>query len=81
MDAINEAVREALAKTPVTLRELARLAGVPSITLSHIVNGHRSASLNVARAVADALDAIAQESTGGATLIRRSLTTNPRKEE
>lgn len=79
MNALNQAVTEALVRAPVTLRELARRAGVPHITLSHIKNGRRNATLNVAQAVADALEAIADDSTHGATLIRRSLTTIPRR--
>jgi len=79
MNVTSRAVREALAKAPGSLREIAQRAGVPHITLSHIMRDKRAATPNVANAVADALDAIATECTIGAAKIRRSLTTNPRR--
>jgi len=71
---LDKAVVTALARAPVTLRELSRRAGVPHITLSHIRLGQRSASLNAARGLMDALEAIARDAAEEADRIRRALT-------
>lgn len=79
MDSVTNAVRLALAAAPVSLREIARRAGISHAQLARIVAGERRATRGVAQATADALDAIGLECSGGAARVRRSLTINGRK--
>jgi transcriptional regulator with XRE-family HTH domain len=74
MDAVTRAVCLALNAAPVSLREVGRRAGISHAQLARIVAAERKATLRVARAVADALDAIGTECGDSATGIRRSLT-------
>ena len=54
MTRLEEALRKALEQAPGTLRAIAREAGVPHSTLVRIKRGERGATVEVARAVADA---------------------------
>jgi plasmid maintenance system antidote protein VapI len=54
---------------------LARAAGVPHITLSHIANGRREATADLARKVADALARWSRDTDQAAARIRRHLKT------
>lgn len=81
MNATSRAVREALAKAPGSLREIALRAGVPHTTLSQIMRDKREATPNVAKAIAEALDAIGSDCASSAAGIRRSLTNQPRRPE
>jgi transcriptional regulator with XRE-family HTH domain len=81
MNAITRSVQQSLANAPVSLRELARRTGTSHVQLARIVSGERNATEAVARAVADALDAIATESAKEATRVRRSLTIHQRDAE
>jgi predicted transcriptional regulator len=76
MNVVTRAVRHALAGAPVSLREIGRRAGVSHAQLARIVAGERNATPAVARAVADALDAIGAECVTGAAQVRRSLTSH-----
>lgn len=78
MNAVTRALRHALADAPVSLRELGRRAGVSHAQLARIVAGQRNATPAVARAVADALDAIGAECVAGVARVRRSLTIHQR---
>lgn len=78
MNAVTRAVRQSLAQAPVSLREVARRAGISHVQLSRIVSGERNATPAVARAVVKAFDAIATESSNAAARVRRSLTTHER---
>lgn len=78
MNAVTRAVCHALTDAPVSLREIGRRAGVSHAQLARIVAGQRNATPAVARAVADALDAIGAECARGADRVRRSLTTHQR---
>ena len=53
---LTDSVVKAVNGAPCSLRALARKAGVPPSTLSRIVSGEREATLDVAAAVADALE-------------------------
>jgi plasmid maintenance system antidote protein VapI len=55
-DALTDAVARAIEHAPVTIRELAREAGVPDSTLVRIVSGERRATAAVAEEVARALE-------------------------
>ena len=79
MNAVTRAVRESLAQAPVSLREIARRAGISHVLLARIVAGERNATAVVADAVTTALEAIAAESAKAAARVRRSLTTHGRK--
>ena len=78
MNAVTRAVRQSLAQAPVSLREVARRAGISHVHLARIVSGERNATPAVARAVVKALDAIAAESAKAAARVRRSFTTHER---
>lgn len=80
----NEALREVLQRTTVreaalSLRALAREAGVDEALLRRIRKGERSATHDVARAVADALDRLAERHTRDAASIRHTL--DPKRKE
>ena len=72
---LTDAVRAAIEGAPCSLRALARAAKVPHVTLSHIVNGHREATADVARKVADALMVWSCDTNRAAVHIRRHLKT------
>lgn len=77
MNALTRTVQHALANAPVSFRELARRTGISHVQLARIVSGERNATEAVAQAVADALDAIADEAVTEAKRVRRSL--NPQR--
>lgn len=74
MDALTRAVRQSIMRMPVSLRELARRSGTSHVHLSRIVSGERRATAASARAIAEALDAIAAEAARAAARVRRPLT-------
>lgn len=68
-----KAVQAALRASPVTLRELARRAGLsPSLT-AYMKRGKRAATPAVAARLASALEGLAKEAAEGAKAIRRAL--------
>ena len=79
MNDVTRTVRRVLSGAPVSLRELGRRAQISHAQLARIVVGQRNATLAVAHAVADALDAISAESATAAARIRHSLTTHHRR--
>lgn len=81
MNAITRTVQQALANAPVSLRELARRTGISHVQLARVVSGERNATESVAKAVADALDAIATEAAKESKRVRRSLTNHKRHAE
>jgi hypothetical protein len=58
MTRLSRVVRRALSDAPVSLREIARRAGVSHVQLARIVTGARPATPTVAAAVARALEGI-----------------------
>ena len=79
MNALTRAVQRSLSRAPVSLREIARRTGISHVQLARLVSGERNATDAAARAVADALDAIASESAEEAKRVRRSLTSHRRE--
>lgn len=70
---MTDAVRDVLEEWPDSLRALARAAGVDQSTLVRIRTGERPASLELAAAVAAALEAYSTRTKRNAAAIRRAL--------
>ena len=75
MTLLSDAVRTAITDAPCSLRALAREAGVPHSTLSHLLQGEREATPEVAKKVAAALERWARSCARAARRIRRILDT------
>jgi hypothetical protein len=71
-DRLTKTVVAAVRTAPCSVRSLARAAGVPNSTLVRIVAGERGATVAVATAVADALDAWSDQCEQLATRIRQA---------
>lgn len=75
---LNRVVAEAIRAAPVTVRELARRAGISHAQLARIVLGERNATPTVAEAVARALDGIGQAAARAAARVRRAVSKGER---
>lgn len=73
MTALTRTVRDAIRNAPVSIRDIARRAGVSHVLLVHIMTGKRAATWVVAQAIASGLTEIANLSGRGAARIERSL--------
>ena len=73
MNRLTTTVRKAVERAPCSIRALAKAAGVPHVTLAHIIHGRREATEDVARKVARALDGWAKKCSRSAADIRRHL--------
>lgn len=73
-DALTLAVAKAIAGAPVTLRALARRAGVSSAFLHRLAHRTARCTPRVAAAVAKALEGIAEEAGTEARRVRRAHT-------
>ena len=72
----SDVVRDALKRSPASLRALAREAGVPVSTLSRIVSRERKATEDVASALADAFTRWGDSCQDSSSRIRNALTAN-----
>ena len=73
MNKLTTTVRTAVERAPCSIRALAKVAGVPHVTLAHIVHSRREATEDVARKVARALDGWAKKCGRSAADIRQEL--------
>lgn len=73
-DELTEAVRQAIEALPMSRREIARRAGLAHTTLNRIAHGQQRATPEIARAVAGALEEVADKvgSAGDRILQRRT---------
>ena len=74
MTRLEEAFLKALEQAPGSLRAIAREAGVPHSTLVRIKRGQRGATVDMARAVADALGRWSSRCSTAEGLLRDALT-------
>jgi predicted transcriptional regulator len=77
-DALTVAVGKTIAAAPVTLRELARRAGVSHALLHRIVHGMVRCTPRVADAVVKALEGIAAVAQSGARTVKLARTRGTR---
>ena len=70
---LSNVVRDALKRSPASLRALAREAGVPVSTVSRILAGEREATEDVASALADALTKWGASCQAASSRIRDAL--------
>jgi len=77
-DPLTLAVAKAIAGAPVTLRELARRAGISAAFLHRIAHRTAGCTPRVADAVAKALEGIAQDADAEARRVRRAQTRGTR---
>ncbi len=70
---LSNVVRDALKRSPASLRALAREAGVPVSTLSRILNKERDVTEEVASALVDALKAWGDSCQEASSRIRDAL--------
>jgi len=73
-----KAVQAALRACPVTLRELARRAGVSPSLMAYLKRGKRAPTPAVTTRLASALEGLAREAAAGAKTIRRALRQQPK---
>jgi transcriptional regulator with XRE-family HTH domain len=68
---VTDQVRRAIQRAPCSLRALSRASGVDVSSLSRIQSGEREATLDVATAVADALETWSAHCAAAARAIRQ----------
>ena len=78
-DRLTATVARVLKTAPVSVRAIAKRAGVSHVLLSLIVSGARRATVSVALAVAAALEQVGAASDEGAQLIRAAVKAGRRK--
>lgn len=74
-DPLTKAVRAALAASPLSIRDLARRAGISKSHLARFASGERRVTPEAAEAVLSALEAVGAECAAQAARVRRALTT------
>ena len=73
MGALEDVVKEALRLSPHSVRTIADEAGVSEKLLRMIRDGERKATVPVVTALADAMERLAEEQAGAASMLSQAL--------